>query len=245
MSTVTGSPTSRRHQVFKFCLDVVFPPVCIRCRKIGSLLCRSCLRQLVPAGDRICFRCGRQWEQAVFPAAAATCSTCREEPSPLQQMRAPLMYIEPASEIVHRFKFDGYFALAGPLAAIMADRWPNWETPPDLILPIPLHPKRLRRRGYNQSALLARSLAAVRGIGYQEDALARIRHTVPQVGLGPVERAENVKNAFAIKRDLIDGRNILLIDDVLTTGATMRSAAETLLGGGVASVSAYCLARVT
>lgn len=226
-------------------LDVIFPPVCARCRRVGALLCADCLADLVPVTEPLCIRCGRHNDNQLSGPEALPCSVCRQGPALLDQMRAPLLYVEPLSSIIHRYKYEGYFALAGPLGDLMAARWPSWTTPPDLIMPIPLHKKRHRHRGYNQSALLAKPLARAAGLAYNEAALRRIRHTVPQVGLGPEQRAENVRDAFAADDEEVAGKHILLIDDVLTTGATMRSAAETLLNAGASSVSAYCLARVT
>ena len=158
-------------------------------------------------------------------------------------MRAALRYQEPTSSLIHRFKYEGCFALAEPLARCLSAAWPAWVQPPDLIIPIPLHPRRKRRRGYNQSELLAAPLARDLGLPMNPRGLRRVRHTAPQVGLGPEERHDNVRGAFAAD-DSFTGRRVLLIDDVLTTGATMRAAAEALLAAGAASVSAYCLARV-
>jgi ComF family protein len=158
-------------------------------------------------------------------------------------MRAALRYQEPTSDIIHRFKYEGYFALGRPLAALMIAAWPRWQSPPDLILPIPLHDRRRRQRGYNQSELLARPLGQALGIPVETASLRRTRPTIPQVGLGPDERRENVRGAFAAGPG-VAGRRVLLIDDVLTTGATMSAAAEALLAAGAAGVAAYCLARV-
>ncbi len=160
-------------------------------------------------------------------------------------MRAPLRYAEPTDRLIHRLKYEGYFALARPLARTLIDGWPVWEPVPDLIAPIPLHPRRRRRRGYNQSELLARPLAEAVGVPFSATALRRTRHTPPQVGLGPEARAANVQGAFDATAQEVAGRAILLIDDVLTTGATMTAAAAALLAAGAASVSAYCLARVS
>jgi ComF family protein len=160
-------------------------------------------------------------------------------------MRAPLRYAEPASRLIHRFKYEGLFALAEALSWVMITAWPNWEQPPDLILPIPLHPKRQRRRGYNQSELLARPLGRALGVPVDAVSLRRTRHTAPQVGLGPEERHSNVWGAFAADPTGVAGRHVLLVDDVLTTGATMRAAAGAVLSAGAADVSAYCLARVS
>lgn len=160
-------------------------------------------------------------------------------------MRAALRYQEPTSDLIHRFKYEGYSALGRPLANILADSWPDWEQTPDLIVPIPLHPKRHRRRGYNQSELLARPLGTMKSIPVSIEALRRTRHTIPQVGLGPDERHDNVRGAFDADATIVGGRHILLVDDVLTTGATMSAAAEALLAAGAVGVSAYCLARVS
>jgi ComF family protein len=160
-------------------------------------------------------------------------------------MRAPLLYVEPTNRLIHRLKYEGYFALARPLSDFLIEGWPEWDQPPDLILPIPLHPRRQRRRGYNQSELLARPLAQRLGIQFSSAALRRTRHTVPQVGLGPIERADNVRGAFSADAQVVAGRRILLVDDVLTTGATMSAASEALLAAGTVAVSAYCLARVS
>ncbi|HOU41752.1 MAG TPA: phosphoribosyltransferase family protein [Promineifilum sp.] len=160
-------------------------------------------------------------------------------------MRAPLRYAEPTSSLIHRLKYEGCFALGGALAETLIAGWPRWLRPPDLIVPIPLHPRRRRQRGYNQSELLARPLAEAVGVAYSATPLQRTRHTQPQVGLGPQARAVNVRGAFTAAPDEARGRAILLVDDVLTTGATMTAAAEALLAAGAASVSAYCLARVS
>ncbi len=195
------------------------------------------------APDLICPRCGRFQEDAGIDVHGHLCRECRRRPSPVSQMRAPLRYQEPLSQVIHHFKYEGYFALAEPLAKFMIAGWPAWDQPPDLILPIPLHPRRRRQRGYNQSELLARPLGRAINIDLDTTSLQRTRHTAPQVGLGPEERHENVHNAFLAAAG-VRGRHIVLVDDVLTTGATMRSAAEALLAAGAATVSAYCLARV-
>ena len=171
------------------------------------------------------------------------CPECRANPRPLTQLRAALRYEEPTSDFIHRFKYEGYFALGEPLAGLMIAAWPCWSPLPDLILPIPLHARRRRRRGYNQSELLARPLGRALGIPVDTTSLRRTRHTVPQVGLGPDERQANVRGAFEAGGG-VAGRHVLLIDDVLTTGATMAAAAEALLAAGATGVAAYCLARV-
>jgi ComF family protein len=220
-------------------VEVVFPPVCGRCRRLGSLICDDCRGEIGLVRAPLCPRCGRQIE-----GASPVCPSCTERPLPLNQVRAPLRYAEPTSTLIHQLKYEGYFALAGPLAAYMIAGWPAWEVPVDLIVPIPLHPRRERRRGYNQSALLARHLAGAVGLPVDCAALRRSRHTRPQVELNPRERHENVQGAFSAEPGRVAGRSVLLVDDVFTTGATMSASAEALAAAGATAVSGYCLARV-
>ena len=140
-------------------------------------------------------------------------------------------------------KYEGLFALAEPLAEMMVAAWPDWEPTPDEIVPIPLHQRRKRRRGFNQSSLLAIGVSDQVEISFNEQALMRTRHTVPQVDLSPARRLLNVRGAFTAVAHQVKGKQILLIDDVYTTGATMSAAAEALIASGARGVSAYCLAR--
>jgi ComF family protein len=140
-------------------------------------------------------------------------------------------------------KYDGLFALAKPLAQMMAETWPDWQSAPDTIVPIPLHKRRKRRRGFNQSALLAFRVGQQVDISVNEQALKRIRHTLPQVDLNPAQRLVNVRGAFTADAHQVTGQQILLVDDVYTTGATMSAAADALIASGASGVSAYCLAR--
>ena len=218
-------------------LNFVFPPVCGACKKAGSLLCDACRAQLQWVVAPVCKRCGR-------PVSHATecCPVCRERPLPLNQIRAAVLFAHPVSKLIHNLKYNGAFGLSKPLAQMMADAWPTWRMPVDLVLPIPLHADRERKRGYNQSTLLTRDFCQLVGLPFAEEGLQRTRFTTPQVGLTAVERLKNVQDAFAPQLDVL-GKHILLIDDVCTTGATMAAAAVALHTAGATAVSGYCVAR--
>jgi ComF family protein len=217
--------------------DLFFPPVCASCKSVGELLCVECRQKISWVLEPVCPRCGRSQSKVVDE-----CKGCSQNPIPLQQVRTAVYYEGPVAEVVKQFKYEGYFGLASPLAELMLAAWPRWKQPVDLVVPIPLHTARYRERGYNQSELLARVLEGHLDWRIEPGALKRVRRTRPQVGLNMAERRSNVSGAFIADAALVQGKKILLIDDVRTTGATLVSAAEVLLDAGAKSVSAYCLA---
>ena len=165
---------------------------------------------------------------------------------PFSGARAFGCYSCELSRIIQAFKFDGRQNLAGLLAPLLAttflDTWSAQEI--DLIVPVPLHPRRKRERGYNQAALLGKALANLLGLACQESALSRVRPTLPQVGLTDTERSQNVRHAFrCVRPAAVQGRRVLLIDDVMTTGSTVASASESLLDAGAKRVCVLTLAR--
>lgn len=235
----TVAPSWRRHlrRFLHSSLDFIFPPVCVSCQQLGAPLCDGCQALIARPRDPLCPHCGRAVEQPV-----KACDFCRRHPLPLR-VRAAALYTEPLRRAVHGLKYEGLFALASPLAALMVEEWPCWSTPADLVLPIPLHPERERERGYNQTVLLVREFCRRLNLEPDATALSRIRYTRPQVELGVRERLQNVRGAFRADRKKVTQKRILLVDDVCTTGATLTAAADALLGAGAQSVSAYVLAR--
>jgi len=146
-------------------------------------------------------------------------------------------------EAIHRFKYSNLQDLATPLGKLMSDYWEKSPLPAEIIVPVPLHPDRLRERGYNQATLLARELGKSIGLPIEKSSLARVRATLPQVELGAQERKENVRDAFRCANAELKDKRVLLIDDVCTTGATLEACSIALRQVGARSVWAFTLAR--
>ncbi|KPF68786.1 hypothetical protein IP84_08330 [beta proteobacterium AAP99] len=184
--------------------------------------------------------------------AATRCGRCLSEPSPVAASYAAFDYAAPGDRLVQALKFNQRTALAAPLAVLLAGALPSGEAAPDAsscaaqprfdrILPIPLSPSRERSRGYNQSWELVRRLPPALGPACWQT-LVRTRDTASQMALPHTERERNVRGAFAVQRDVAD-LHLLLVDDVMTTGATLFEAARVLRKAGAASVTALALAR--
>jgi len=163
-------------------------------------------------------------------------------PSHLERIASSAVHSHPLRDAIHSFKYNNGRALARPLGAHMAAFWHQRDFRADLIVPVPLHAGRLAERGYNQSALLAHVLGNAVGVRVSEAVLIRHKATRHQVGLGRIERKQNVAGAFICRGD-VAGRRIALIDDVCTTGSTLEACARALSAGGATSVWAFTLAR--
>jgi ComF family protein len=222
-------------------LDLLFPPQCVICKRGGSPLCPTCLFTLHPPAMARCQRCH------TILLANGLCRQCRQHPLLLGGLRAFSIYQEPLRTCIHALKYEGSQRLAEPLGRLLAETYTRHKLQADILLPVPLHPARLRERGYNQSALLARTCAIQLGIPYRDDLLMRQRATTPQVGLNLQERLHNVAGAFqpasAFTTEALAQRRILIIDDVCTTGATIEACAAPLFAAGARSVWGLVLAR--
>lgn len=219
-------------------LDLIYPPTCGGCGRAGARFCARCAAQVAWLdADPFCSHCGR-------PTSAGTvCSWCRTAPPALDAIRSAALFVGPLRQATHVFKYTGRTDLAGPLAALMAAFWERHPLPADLVVPVPLYPKRQRERGFNQAELLARAFAAQTGLPLSPHGLARVRETASQVGLSAQERRDNVRGAFRAWGDAWAGRRPLLIDDVCTTGATLEACAAALRSAGSQAVYALTLAR--
>ncbi len=203
-------------------LDLIFPPTCVMCRRIGRWICESCWATIAWTHDRRCMSCHRPW-----PVEA--CPQCSEAATPLDSVTAVAEFDGVAREAVHALKYYGRHAISSVMSRTMAGAATGF--PIDRVAPIPLHRSRRRERGYDQAALLARGVAVGVDLRFEPSTLERVRRTRQQTTLGADARRRNVAGAFEV-RDNVDGETILLVDDVYTTGATMESAAATLQAAG-------------
>lgn len=232
-------------------LDLVLPPLCLRCgTMVGApgALCPACFAEVRFLAGAVCPRCGEPHEQP--DAEGAVCGACLDRPPPWERARAAFFYDEGSRALVLRFKHADRTEGAPAFARWMARAGAPLLAEADLLVPVPLHPWRLFLRRYNQAALLAHALGAVSGVAVDAQALTRLRRTVSQgafdhTGRGRAGRARNVRGAFAVRRpEAVAGRHVVLIDDVLTTGATVGECARVLRAAEAARVDVLTLARV-
>jgi ComF family protein len=233
--TVTQEPARGLDRL----LDLLFPPRCVACGAWGEWLCAACVATLGEPPAPRCPRC------AGPSRTGGLCGACRRGPRYLTGLRSVAAHRTPLREAVHGVKYSGMHVLVAPLADILHQYWAREGVAVDAVLPVPLHPSRVRYRGYNQSALLGAAFARRAGLAYHEDWVVRARRTRSQVGLTPRERWENVWRAFAVTSPSVGGARILLVDDVMTTGATLEACAHALRGAGAAEVWALTLTRAS
>lgn len=217
----------------------LLPPRCLLCGDAGHEgldLCRDCAAEL-PRNRSCCARCA-------LPLAlpAALCGRCQRHPPPWQAAWSPFRYGWPLDRLESRFKFSRELAAGRSLVAL----WQREARPielPALIVPVPLHRARLRQRGYNQALELARPLARALGVPLRHDLLQRAHPTAAQSELDAPSRRRNVRGAFAVRPNAPLPAHVAVLDDVMTTGATLAECARVLRRAGVARVDVWALAR--
>ncbi len=231
-------------------VDLVYPPACLACRKAtaqADALCGACWGGVRFIERPYCERTGTPFpldlgaEGLVSPAVVA-------DPPVYARARAVARFEDgPVRRLAHQLKYGDRLDLAGPMGAWMARAGDDLLGEADLLIPVPLHRLRLAARRFNQSALLARAISRTSGVPVDTDTLHRRKATSPQVGLTRSQRAANVQGAFRVAPEralAVEGRAVVLVDDVLTSGATINAAARALLRAGAGRVDVLVFARV-
>ena len=229
-------------------LDLLYPRMCAGCGLpadyAGHLLCGQCLLGLPLIHPPYCRCCGDPVEGQIDHAYE--CSYCRRRSPFYRAARSSVRYRGSARKLIRRFKYEGMTALAADCAPlIVATALTHFSSVPfDAVLGVPLHRRRERMRGFNQSNILADCAGRMLGLPAPRVVLDRRRDTPTQTGLSMAQRRGNVRNAFVVKRPAwIEGRRILLVDDVMTTGATVNACSGALIEAGAASVHVVTVAR--
>ncbi len=207
--------------------------------------CRGCWERIVPLQGPSCARCGQPFasEAATSHTPDHQCQNCIERPPAYERAWTLYPYLPPLQDAICAFKYNGKYGLAKPLGRLMIQAIPA-QFQVDFIIPVPLHPARLRAREYNQSLLFADQVGCYLGKPVVATNLVRVLATDPQTTLSRQERLRNLRHAFAVRQpEGVRGRRILLIDDVFTTGTTLNECAISLKKAGAASVIALTLAR--
>ncbi|MGQ0622735.1 MAG: ComF family protein [Panacagrimonas sp.] len=202
----------------------------------GAGICGGC-RDDLPWNRVHCPGC------ALPQIAPVLCRRCQRRAHRFDSAWTPFVLVQPVQQAIHRLKYGARFGPARSLGRLMAQQLARRPEPlPDLVIPVPLHRQRQFQRGYNQARELARGLAGVLAIEVDEQAVSRTRATPDQIGLNAAARRRNLRGAFAVTRDL-SGLHVALLDDVLTTGATLDELARAVRAAGASRIEAWALAR--
>lgn len=237
------TPSRRLPQWGSLLLAQLYPPTCVLCGADGLPaldLCANCLTEL-PHNQHACHRCALPLspDQAI----ETPCGTCQRHPPPFARAHIAFRYTDPIPALVAGAKFRGRIPLIRVLGACLVQMLIQENAMrPELIVPVPLHPSRLRARGYNQALEIARGPARTLGIEIDAGCCQRVRATAPQMGLERRARLRNMRGAFRVTKPLA-ARHIAIVDDVVTTGETAAELARTLRRSGVERVDLWAIAR--
>ncbi len=234
--------------------ELLIPTRCRTCQLVGpAVFCEDCIALLEKVGDPHCARCGRRRHTSF---ASPDCAECSNHEIGVARARSHYIYNEMARHSLAEFKFKGHTGVGKKLTGLTA-AWTKASlaetfAEPGLrisaVVPVPLHHNRLRKRRFNQAQLIARELAETHELACYPDLILRVKDTETQVGLTTRQRFDNVKKAFTVnpmRKDLLDGRNLLLVDDLMTTGATLAACAKALRRSGAGVVYGLTLFSTT
>ena len=218
--------------------DLLLPPKCVHCKSAGRWLCQSCLEKIPLLSEPVCPRCGA-------PLSPPSCRHCRAHPlNAINGIRATAAFIDnPLRSAIHEFKYNNHRAVTALLGEMLITSYRQYGLNAEVVVPVPLHETKFKERGYNQSELLARQLGQALNLPLNLTTLRRVRKTESQMTLGAEERYKNVSGAFSCGDKNLSQRQILLVDDVCTTGSTLDACAAALKAGGAASVWGLTLAK--
>jgi ComF family protein len=219
-------------------LDFLFPRWCVGCGREGNFICPSCHQSLPRIMPPLCPKCGRPQSSAIL------CSSCIGWQAEIDGIRSPFRFDGAIRKAIYQLKYGNLRALAELLAQWLNDYLVSNPVPGEVLVPVPLHHKRLRERGYNQSSLLAKELGKLTNLPVVDDCLIRQRYAPPQARTSTVdERWSNVANAFLCRDRRLKNKQVLLIDDVSTSGSTLDACARALKEAGATTVWGLVLAR--
>ena len=231
------SPQLSLRQVKTAFLDLLLPLRCLGCGREGDFICSSCRQSLPAVKLPLCQRCGATVSEGNL------CRACINRPLTIDGIRSVFLFQGTVRQAILQLKYKHLKSLAAPLSQLLAEYLSSHPMQGEVLIPVPIFPKRLRQRGYNQASLLAQELGKLVGLPISEDTLIRVKDALPQARTSSaVERRLNVRDAFACHRTL-EGKQILLIDDVCTTGATLDACAIALKAAGAGSVWGLTVAR--
>lgn len=220
------------NRLVQFGINLLFPPYCAGCGVHGSVICQNCQNQFIETNI-----------SQLLDSISQNIEQSTEVPYQKVLVWSDVWYHPPVNGVLVSLKYRPNRQLAGILARRLSALYFKEHIKADLVAVVPLGSKRLRQRGYNQVELVGRPLAKMIHLPYCSDAVNRVRETRTQVGLDFVERQENVREAFRAEKYLVCGKRILLLDDVLTTGATLFSCAQALFTAGAQEVTGLTIAR--
>ncbi len=220
-------------------VDLLFPKRCVGCDVEGAFLCGECHDDLPTLEPPYCFICSQPGDLMM-----RLCARCWERPLQIDGIRSPYRFEGAIRNAVHSLKYRNLRAMAPVLAGLLANFVVSQSIEADLLVPAPLHPRRERSRGYNQTLLLAKETGALLDVETSSDALRRVQNTPSQASVSSEdERLANVANAFQAEPDLVGGKRVMILDDVCTTGSTLEACSLALKAAGALSVQGLTLAR--